>query len=166
MIGTNHHEATVLPTEEETEFYGMREAAKSLGLTYHDLYRDMLRGRLPVQKINGIYRIAKADLDAYREHRQSGSWPVSSSAEPEQAKDDLYAAPLPSAPHLSEVELLNKVISTVFTRLSPMQPASLTALQEVTPAIRVWLLSLQTAEGVMTCRVIFAEGSFSVEPIV
>jgi len=165
MIGTNHHESAQF--EQEAELLAIREAAKSLGLAYHDLYRDMLRGRIPIQRINGMYRVTKADLDASSKHKQSGDWSsVGKSAEPESAKNDLYATPLPSAPYLSEVELLNKLVSAVFTRLSPVQPANLTALQEVTPAIRVWLVSLQTPEGVMTCRVIYDGESFSVESVI
>src|SRR5258708_16740155 len=127
----------------------------------------MLRGRIPIQRINGMYRVTKADLDAYWKHKQSCDWSsVGKSAEPESIRNDLYAAPLPSAPYLSEVELLNKLVSAVFTRLSPMQPANLAALQEVTPTIRVWLVSLQTPEGVMTCRVIYDGESFSVESVI
>src|SRR5258708_37074577 len=98
----------------------------------------MLRGRIPIQRINGMYRVTKADLDAYWKHKQSCDWSsVGKSAEPESIRNDLYAAPLPSAPYLREFELLNNLLTAFFTRVSPIQPANLSPFQEVTPTIRL-----------------------------
>jgi len=49
------------------EFYSLEEVAQLLGVTYQLIYRLVRAGDIPAARIGRVYRIQRADLDAYLE---------------------------------------------------------------------------------------------------
>ena len=57
----------------EIEYMSLEEVADMLGVTYQLIYRLVRAGELPAVRLGKLYRVSRADLDAYLEPK-FGSW--------------------------------------------------------------------------------------------
>ena len=62
---------TELP--EDKLFWSVEEVADLLGVNYQLIYRQVREGKLPALRVGRIYRIKKADLEAYLERNTTGA---------------------------------------------------------------------------------------------
>lgn len=58
---------------EEKEFLSLEEVADTLGVTYQLIYRLVRTGELPAARLGKLYRVARADLNAYLERSKQAS---------------------------------------------------------------------------------------------
>jgi excisionase family DNA binding protein len=54
-------------TEVRTDWLGTPKAAEYLGISVRTLYRLMDEGRIPAYEMGRVYRLKRADLDAFLE---------------------------------------------------------------------------------------------------
>jgi len=54
-------------------FWSLEEVAEMLGVNYQLVYRQVKEGKLPALRVGRIYRVKKADLDAYMELNTTGA---------------------------------------------------------------------------------------------
>jgi len=59
--------------DKEVEYMSLEDVADMLGVTYQLIYRLVRAGELPAVRLGKLYRISRADLDAYLERSKSTS---------------------------------------------------------------------------------------------
>jgi len=55
-----------------TEYMSVEEVADMLGVTYQLIYRLVRGGEIPAIRLGKLYRVSRADLDAYLERNKNG----------------------------------------------------------------------------------------------
>ena len=58
---------------EEKEFLSLEEVADLLGVTYQLIYRLVRSGEMPAVRLGKLYRVRRADLNAYLEKSKAGA---------------------------------------------------------------------------------------------
>ncbi len=58
---------------EDKQFLSLEEVAKLLDVKYQLIYRLVRSGELPAVRVGRVYRVERADLDAYLERSKTGS---------------------------------------------------------------------------------------------
>ncbi len=58
---------------ETKQFYSLEEVAELLGVNYQLIYRQVKEGKLPALRVGRIYRVRRADLEAYLELNSTGA---------------------------------------------------------------------------------------------
>ncbi len=56
---------------EEKKFYSLEEVAETLSVDYQLVYKLVRGGELPAARLGRVYRVAKADLEAYLEQSKA-----------------------------------------------------------------------------------------------
>ena len=54
-------------------FWSLEDVAELLGVNYQLIYRQVRDGKLPALRVGRIYRVQKADLEAYMELNSTGA---------------------------------------------------------------------------------------------
>lgn len=60
-----------LPTDKA--FWSLEEVADLLGVNYQLVYRQVKEGKLPALRVGRIYRVRRADLEAYLDLNSTGA---------------------------------------------------------------------------------------------
>lgn len=60
-----------LPTDKA--FWSLEEVAELLGVNYQLIYRQVKDGKLPALRVGRIFRVKRADLEAYMELNSTGA---------------------------------------------------------------------------------------------